>query len=66
MKARGGKAFMDQSCLQCVPGENKVENAVSNPMSKPESPYLRLHFDPGLRDSLAAHLRRVHPTALSR
>lgn len=39
MKARGKKAFMDQSCSQCAPGENKVENTVSKPMSKMESPY---------------------------
>lgn len=34
MKARSGKAFMDQSHSQHAHGENKVENTMSNPISK--------------------------------
>lgn len=40
MKARGGKAFMDQSHSHDALGGNKVDTTRSNPRSEMESPHL--------------------------
>lgn len=65
MEAKGGNTFTDQSWVQSVPGKNKVENTVSNPMSKIESPTSVASFRSRIeRYVLLSLFKEVYPTAL--
>lgn len=64
-ESQGQKSFHGSVMLPMYTGENKVENTVSNPMSKAEPPFLcSFVLIQDWKKCLAAHPQRVHPAAL--